>query len=224
MGLVKAKIVNVSVEPPAPIEVLFNPTDYGINRGANYTELQVPGLSTPILQFIRGEARTIDLELFLDGTLPFGDKGHTQSAQQYIETLSTTSGLPHVMVKRDMAKIHYALTHLDEILNGLTRGLDLSILDTGMGEQFGTKLAFFPTAAIFDARTLQSTAERGARAGFDGHKKKNGSKVHVAVDTLGHLLALKVTPANQQERDLVADLAKRVQRATDYTVEVAFVD
>ncbi len=68
MGLVKAKIVNVSVEPPAPIEVLFNPTDYGINRGANYTELQVPGLSTPILQFIRGEARTIDLELFLDGT------------------------------------------------------------------------------------------------------------------------------------------------------------
>ncbi len=86
-------------------------------------------------------------ELFLNGTLPFGDKGHTQSAQQYIETLSTTSGLPHVMVKRNMAKIHYALTHLDEILNGLTRGLDLSILDTGMGRQFGTKLAFFPTAA-----------------------------------------------------------------------------
>ncbi len=86
-------------------------------------------------------------ELFLNGTLPFGDKGHTQTAQQYIETLSGTSGLPHIMVKRNMAKIHYALTHLDEILNGLTRGLDLSILDSGMGEQFGTKLAFFPTAA-----------------------------------------------------------------------------
>jgi len=81
-----------------------------------------------------------------------------------------------------------------------------------------------PTAAIFDARTLQSTPESGARAGFDGHKKKNGSKVHIAVDTLGHLLALKVTPANEQERDQVADLAKQVQRATDYTVEVAFVD
>lgn len=47
------------------------------------------------------------------------------------------------MVKRNMAKIHYALTHLDVILNGLTRGLDLSILDSGIGEQFGTKLAFF---------------------------------------------------------------------------------
>ena len=81
-----------------------------------------------------------------------------------------------------------------------------------------------PTAAIFDARTLQSTPESGGRAGFDGHKKKNGSKVHIAVDTLGHLLALKVTPANEQERDQVADLAKQVQRATDYAVEVAFVD
>jgi transposase len=81
-----------------------------------------------------------------------------------------------------------------------------------------------PTAAIFDARTLQSTPESGARAGFDGHKKKNGSKVHIAVDTLGHLLALKVTPANEQEREQVAHLAKQVQRATDYTVEVAFVD
>jgi transposase len=81
-----------------------------------------------------------------------------------------------------------------------------------------------PTAAIFDARTLQSTPESGGRAGYDGHKKKNGSKIHIAVDTLGHLLALKVTPANEQERAQVADLAKQVQKATDYTVEVAFVD
>ncbi len=49
------------------------------------------------------------------------------------------------MVRRNMTKIHYALTHLKEILNGLTRGLDLSILDNGFGEQFGTKLSFFPT-------------------------------------------------------------------------------
>ncbi len=86
-------------------------------------------------------------DLFLNGTLPFGDKGHTQTPQQYIETLSLTSGLPHVMVKRNMTKVHYALTHLDVILNGLSRGLDLSILDSGTGEQFGTKLSFFPTAA-----------------------------------------------------------------------------
>jgi len=84
-------------------------------------------------------------DLFLNGTLPLGDQGHTQSPQEYIETLSLTSGLPHVMVRRNMAKIHYALTEMATILNGLTRGLDLSLIDRGYGEQFGTKLSFFPT-------------------------------------------------------------------------------
>src|SRR5258707_7952356 len=84
-------------------------------------------------------------EHFLNGTLPLGDRGHTQSPEEYVATLSATSGLPHVMVRRNMAKIHHALTHLGEVLNGLSRGLDFSILDTGFGEQFGTKLSFFPT-------------------------------------------------------------------------------
>jgi hypothetical protein len=51
-------------------------------------------------------------ELFLNGTLPLGDKGHTQTADEYVRTLSGTSGLPHVMVRRNMGKIHYALTHV----------------------------------------------------------------------------------------------------------------
>lgn len=84
-------------------------------------------------------------EFFLNGALPLGDKGHTQSAEEYVTTLSSTSGLPHVMVCRNMAKIYHALTHLGEVLNGLSRGLDFSIIDHGFGEQFGTKLSFFPT-------------------------------------------------------------------------------
>jgi acyl-CoA reductase-like NAD-dependent aldehyde dehydrogenase len=84
-------------------------------------------------------------ELFLNGTLPFGDKGHTQSAQQYLETLSATSGLPHVMVRRNMAKIHHALTNMRTVLNGLTRGLDLTILDKGFGTQSGTPVSYYPT-------------------------------------------------------------------------------
>ena len=84
-------------------------------------------------------------ELFLNGTLPLGDQGHTQSPQQYIETLSGTSGLPWNMVQRNMAKIHFALTNMKFVLNGLSRGLDLGILDAGTGEQFGTKLSYFPT-------------------------------------------------------------------------------
>jgi transposase len=81
-----------------------------------------------------------------------------------------------------------------------------------------------PTAVVMDARTLQSTPESGGRAGFDGHKKKNGSKVHIAVDTLGHLLALVTTPANEQERTQVAALASEVQATCGQSVQVAFVD
>ena len=81
-----------------------------------------------------------------------------------------------------------------------------------------------PSAAIFDSRTLQSTPESGERAGYDGAKRKKGSKVHMAVDTLGHLLSLHVTPANEQDRAQVGKLAKAVQKETGESVELAFVD
>jgi transposase len=81
-----------------------------------------------------------------------------------------------------------------------------------------------PTAAIFDSRTLQSTPESGGRAEYDGAKRRKGSKTHIGVDTLGNLLTLLVTPANEQERAQVGELAKQVQEVTGETVEVAFVD
>jgi transposase len=81
-----------------------------------------------------------------------------------------------------------------------------------------------PSAAIFDSRTLQSSPESGTRAGYDGAKRKRGSKIHMAVDTLGNLLTLLVTPANEQDRAQVEQLASQVQAATGETVELAFVD
>ena len=81
-----------------------------------------------------------------------------------------------------------------------------------------------PTAVILDGRTLQPTPESGGRAGCDGAKKKRGSKVQVAVDTLGHLLAVLVTPANQQERARVGALAERLQELTGDSVGLAYVD
>jgi transposase len=81
-----------------------------------------------------------------------------------------------------------------------------------------------PTAVILDARTLQSTPESGRRAGFDGHKKRKGSKLHAAVDTLGHLLVARSTPANAQERAQVEALAAEVQEVTGNHVELAWVD
>jgi len=81
-----------------------------------------------------------------------------------------------------------------------------------------------PTAAVFDSQTLQSTPESGAHGGYDGAKRRKGSKVHVAVDTLGHLLALVATPADAQDRAQVAELSRRVQQATGAAVEVAYAD
>lgn len=81
-----------------------------------------------------------------------------------------------------------------------------------------------PMAAVFDSQTLQGTPESGGHGGYDGYKRRKGSKVHVAVDTLGHLLALVATPADAQDRAQVAELCRRVQEATGDAVEVAFVD
>jgi len=81
-----------------------------------------------------------------------------------------------------------------------------------------------PSAVIMDARTIQSTPESGAQGAYDGAKRKKGRKVHVAVDTLGNLLAACVTPANEQERDSVEELARQVQIETGDSVELAYVD
>jgi transposase len=81
-----------------------------------------------------------------------------------------------------------------------------------------------PSAVIPDGRVLQSTPESGHRAGHDGGKRRKGSKAHIAVDTLGQLLSLLITPANAQERDQVGQLCERVEAVTGQTVQVGFVD
>jgi transposase len=81
-----------------------------------------------------------------------------------------------------------------------------------------------PSAAILDSRTLRSSPESGPRAGYDGAKRKRGSKLHLAVDTLGNLLALHVTPADTDDRAEVGRLTQAVQAVTDESVNVAFAD
>ena len=81
-----------------------------------------------------------------------------------------------------------------------------------------------PSAVIVDSRTIQSPPESGGRGGYDEAKKRQGSKVHAAVDTLGHVLALKVTAANEQDREQVGELAQAVQQITGQHVELAYVD
>ena len=77
---------------------------------------------------------------------------------------------------------------------------------------------------ILDSRTLRSSPEGGERGGYDGAKRQKGAKVHLAVDTGGHPVALHVTPANVGDRDEVGQLSAEVQAETGGCVTKAFVD
>ena len=96
-----------------------------------------------VAQLIEICAKTGDL--FLHGDLPLGEGGHRQTPDDYVRTLSATSGLPHVMARRNMQKIQYALANMRTVLNGLTRGLPLEVIDTGFGEQAGARVSYYPT-------------------------------------------------------------------------------
>ncbi len=83
-------------------------------------------------------------EYFMNATLPLGLGGATQSPEEFIHTLSKTSGLPHSLCRKNMAKVNEVFTEMDTIIGGLTRGLDLSILDQGIGVVAGSPVSFFP--------------------------------------------------------------------------------
>jgi hypothetical protein len=121
-----------------------------VNAGIIRKDLARVGESRAVLKQLSSD-RLIGLcaraaECFLKETLPLGDQGHTQSPNQYVETLSATSGLPFVMVRRNMQKIAQALSNMRAVLDGLTRGLDLGILDRGLGKHAGRPISFYPAA------------------------------------------------------------------------------
>lgn len=101
---------------------------------------------------------------------------------------------------------------------------ELIVTDLRALIRLGEGKSVAPTAAIFDSRTLAGSVENGDRGGYDGHKRKKGTKLHLAIDTLGEFLALVVMPANAQDRAQVEALAAKVQAATGDTVELAYVD
>src|SRR5206468_4944409 len=86
-------------------------------------------------------------ERFMEADLPLGEDGGTQSPADHVKALSATSGLPHALCRRNMAKIHQVLTEMPTILRGLTRGLDLEVIDRGIGEQAGVPVSFFPVTS-----------------------------------------------------------------------------
>jgi len=86
-------------------------------------------------------------ELFLHAELPLNSEGDTQTADQYVATLSQTSGLPHVLVRRNMQKVFTVFDGMRDILNGLMRGMNADVVETGFGEHSGIPVHYSPTTS-----------------------------------------------------------------------------
>jgi hypothetical protein len=97
---------------------------------------------TELVAISRAAARA-----FLEDALPLDPvDGTTQSPEDYVRQVSATTGLPHVLVRRNMQKIAGVMARVDEVLAGLTRGLDLRVLDEGVTVHDGRPVSFFPRA------------------------------------------------------------------------------
>ncbi len=87
-------------------------------------------------------------EIFLTGTLPLGGDA-TQTPRQYVEALSSVSGLPHALCRQNMAKIHHVMTNIRQIVRGLSRGIDdLNVFDRGVGEHLGVPVSFIADSDV----------------------------------------------------------------------------
>ncbi len=80
--------------------------------------------------------------LFMEAELPLDDA--SQSPDDYIQQVSGTTGLPQSLCRKNMQKIRLVLGEMEAVLDGLTRGLDLSILDSGWGTQDNRPLSYIP--------------------------------------------------------------------------------
>ena len=99
-----------------------------------------------LLEICRRAAR-----LFAEADLPAGDAGETQSPEDYFRQLSATCGLPETLCRVNLEKIRYVLDGMEMVLDGLTRGLDLAVLDSGWGESDGRKMSFLPQTEALGA-------------------------------------------------------------------------
>ena len=109
-------------------------------REEEQAAMRAPLAALPIRELVEISRRAADI--FMKETLPAGDEA--QSPEDYVRQLASTTGLPHVMGRRNMEKIRGVLAGVDSVIAGLTRGLDLDVLDRGIGETAGHAVGFVP--------------------------------------------------------------------------------
>ncbi|MDQ3665580.1 MAG: aldehyde dehydrogenase family protein [Acidobacteriota bacterium] len=109
-------------------------------RDQTIARAKLARFSTPELVAICRQAA----DHFLNDTLSLGTE--PQTPEDYVKQVSATTGLPHVMARKNMQKIRGMLAEMENVLNGLTRNIDWDVLDRGFGEVEGHAVSFFPCA------------------------------------------------------------------------------
>lgn len=145
-SLDKATLVHhVTGEPVAEVSQV---TGSQISRDISSCERAHKDLAAiPVRDIIGMYKKAADY--FLNGTLPCGDAELTFA--DYVRNLSATTGSPMVFCDRNARKVHYVLNNIEEVIGGLTRGLDVEALDKGYTTRNGRMQAFFPTTDVFGA-------------------------------------------------------------------------
>src|SRR4051794_7748490 len=60
--------ITITTESGETIVALFNPERYTVNKSVQFAEIGIPGLDSPVLQFVRGQNEKITMDLFFDTT------------------------------------------------------------------------------------------------------------------------------------------------------------
>jgi len=139
-----------------PYESLQKNTLHDVRTGEKVAEVSqaIPGMIARDLRHARENRRALEAftvaelleicrraaRLFLEGELPLGES--LQSPEDYVRQLAATTGMPEAMGRANMAKIVHVLENMEAVLGGLTRGLDLTVLDQGWTEQGERKLSY----------------------------------------------------------------------------------
>lgn len=100
MGLTKAKLEIEKEVGKTVIEVLFNPSEYQLTDGANYSEKKVPGMDGPIIQYVSGNATELSLNLFLDtyvakstSMIPIGSSGSSSDVSYITKQIADATSI-----------------------------------------------------------------------------------------------------------------------------------
>jgi nucleoid-associated protein YgaU len=93
MALVKATIINLETQEQVP--VMFNPEEYALETGNSFAEIGIPGLAKPPIQYVRGNLRTLQMELFFDTYERQSDvRAETRRITALLEKNRTTQAPP----------------------------------------------------------------------------------------------------------------------------------